>query len=205
MNQGFAAADDPSSPADWLLFWGSDDWAASPTVLAEVMAALEASEASGAELAEEWPDLLVSSGRYAHTFQTNAAQNSLGRIAAFQPPGLLTRAAYRRALLLGSTPPHQATLFGPGARRRLANYAPGFRLSADLDYFLQLSSFPSLRVQCLGLELVHMDSGGISGQQTRRRLQEVFHAYRRAFGWIWWFPFLLRYIRRLATWLERNR
>ena len=205
MNQGFAAAADPVSPADWLLFWGSDDWAASPTVLAEAMAGLEAAEASGAELAEEWPDLLVCSGRYAHTSQTNTAQSSLGRIAAFQPPGLLTRAAYRRALLLGSTPPHQATLFGPGARRRLAHYAPGFRLSADLDYFLQLSSHLGLRVQCLDRELVHMDAGGISGQQTRRRLQEVRHAYRRAFGWIWWFPFLSRYSRRLATRLGRNR
>jgi glycosyltransferase involved in cell wall biosynthesis len=200
MNHGFAAAADPSSPADWLLFWGSDDWAASATVLAEAMADLETSETSGTELRDGWPDLLVCRGRYA-----NAAQNSLGRIAAFQPPGLLTRAAYRRALLLGSTPPHQATLFGPGARRRLAHFAPGFRLSADLDYFLQLSNYPGLRVQCLNLELVHMDAGGISGQQTQRRLKEVRNAYRRAFGWIWWFPFLNRYIRRLATLLERNR
>jgi len=194
MNQGFAAA------ADWLLFWGSDDWAASRTVLAEAMAALEAAETSNTELRHGWPDLLVCRGRYA-----NASQNPLGRIAAFQPPGLLARAAYRRALLLGSTPPHQATLLGPGARRRLAHYAPGFRLSADLDYFLQLSRYPGLRVQCLDLELVHMDAGGISGQQTQRRLQEVRHAYRRAFGWIWWFPFLTRYSRRLATRLDRNR
>lgn len=107
MNQGFAAA------ADWLLFWGSDDWAASRTVLAEAMAALEAAETSDTQLRNEWPDLLVCSGRYA-----NAAQNSLGRIASFHPPGLLSRAAYRRALLLGSTPPHQATLFGLGARSR---------------------------------------------------------------------------------------
>jgi len=50
-----------------------------------------------------------------------------------------------------------------------------------------------------------MDAGGISGQQTQRRLKEVRNAYRRAFGWLWWFPFLSRYIRRLATLLERNR
>ena len=199
MNQGFAAAADPSSPTDWLLFWGSDDWAAAPTVLEEAIAALEASETSGTQLRDGWPDLLVCRGRYA-----NAAQNSLGRIAAFQPPGLLARAAYRRALLLGSTPPHQATLFGPRTRR-LAHFARGFSLSADLDYFLQLSSHPGLRVQCLDLELVHMDAAGISGQQTQRRLQEVSRAYRRAFGWIWWFPFLTRYIRRLATRLGRNR
>lgn len=200
MNQGFVAAADPTCPADWLLFWGSDDWAASPTVLAEAMEALGTSIRPLADTSQQWPDLLVCGGRYA-----NAAQGSLGRVAAFQPPGLLASSTYRRALLLGSTPPHQATLFGPGARRRLAQYAPGFRLAADLDYFLQLSNDPDLLVQCLDLELVHMDTGGISGKQTQRRLQEVRHAYRRAFGWIWWFPFLNRYIKRFASLLERNR
>jgi hypothetical protein len=107
--------------------------------------------------------------------------------------------------LFGSTPPHQATLFGPGARQLLSSYAPGFRLSADLDYFLQLSSYPGLRVQCLDLELVHMADGGVSGQQTQRRLGEVRRAYRRAFGWYWWFPFLMRYLRRAASLLDWSR
>ena len=91
---------------------------------------------------------------------------------------------------------------GPPARRR--DPVPGFRLSADLDDFLQLSRSTDLVVQCLDLELVHMAAGGISGQQTQRRLQEVRRAYRRAFGWRWWFPFVLRYVRRVASLLERN-
>ena len=98
-----------------------------------------------------------------------------------------------------ATLPPQAPLCGPGARRHLARYAPCSRLSADLDYFLQLSRHSDLKVQCLDLELVHMAAGGVSGQQTQRRLQEVRRAYRRAFGWRWWFPFLARYGRRLAS------
>jgi glycosyltransferase involved in cell wall biosynthesis len=191
MNHGFSHA----GPADWLMFWGSDDWAATPTVLAEVAAALETAVSNG-----EAPDLLVCSGRYA-----DAVSGSLGRATVFQATGLLDGAAFRRALLLGSTPPHQATLFGPGARQRLASYSAGFRLSADLDYFLQLSRHPDLRVQCLDLELVHMADGGVSGQQTQRRLKEVRRAYRSAFGWYWWFPFLMRYLRRVASLLERSR
>lgn len=190
MNQGFAEA----VPHDWLLFWGSDDWAAGPTVLGRVAAALEKVASLGTT-----PDLLVCLGRYA-----DAASGSLTRSTMFQPAGLISSAAYRRALLLGSTPPHQATLLGPGARRRLARYDPGFRLSADLDYFLQLSRSVDLVVQTLDLELVHMAAGGISGQQTQRRLQEVRRAYRRAFGWRWWFPFVARYVRRLVSLLERN-
>jgi len=191
MNQGFSHA----SPADWLLFWGSDDWAAAPTVLAEAAASIESALSNGIG-----PDLLVCRGRYA-----DAASGSLARATVFQPAGVLDVAAYRRALFLGSTPPHQATLFGPGARQRLASYAPGFRLSADLDYFLQLSRHPDLRVQCIDLELVHIADGGVSGQQTQRRLKEVRFAYRCAFGWSWWFPFLMRYLRRVASLLAWSR
>jgi glycosyltransferase involved in cell wall biosynthesis len=190
MNHGFAEA----SFDDWLLFWGSDDWAAGPEVLTQVIAALERSASQGTT-----PDLLVCTGRYAV-----AASGALSRTTEFQPSGLLGTDAYRRALWLGSTPPHQATLFGPGARRHLDRYAPGFRLSADLDYFLQLSSHPALRVQCIDLELVHMADAGVSGQQTQRRLQEVARAYRRAFAWRWWFPFVARYIRRLASLFGRR-
>ena len=185
MNQGFSEA----ASDDWLLFWGSDDWAAGPGVLAQVAAALDRAASQGPS-----PDLLVCRGRY-----VEAASGALARSTVFHAAGVFGTLAYRRALWLGSTPPHQATLFGPGARRHLSCYAPGFRLSADLDYFLQLSRQPGLRVQCLDLELVHMAEGGVSGQQTQRRLQEVCRAYRRAFAWRWWFPFVARYIRRLAS------
>lgn len=191
MNQGFVAA----SPADWILFWGSDDWAAAPNVLARLAASFYMATSHSMP-----PDLLVCGGRYA-----DADSGALARATVFQSAGFLDVAGYRRALLLGSTPPHQATLFGPGARQRLARYASGFRLSADLDYFLQLSGHPGLRVQCLDLELVHMSDGGVSGQQTQRRLQEVRRAYRRAFGWYWWFPFFMRYLRRVASLLEWRR
>lgn len=190
MNQGFAEA----AFDDWLLFWGSDDWAAGPTVLAHVAATLDLAASQGLP-----PDLLVCRGRY-----VDAYSGALSRPTIFQAAGLFSTAAYRRALWFGSTPPHQATLFGPGARRHLARYAPGFRLSADLDYFLQLSSHPGLRVQCLDLELVHMADAGVSGQQNQRRLQEVARAYRRAFAWSWWFPFVARYIRRLASLFGRR-
>lgn len=183
MNRGFTEA----ALDDWLLFWGSDDWAAGSAVLAQVVAGLEDAASQGGA-----PDLLVCRGRY-----VDAASGALTRTTVFQTPGFLRSAAYRRALWYGSTPPHQATFFGPGARRHLSRYAPGFRLSADLDYFLQLSRHPELRVQCLDLSLVHMSDAGVSGQQTIRRLLEVRRAYRRAFGWRWCFPFVARYIRRL--------
>ncbi len=88
MNQGFALA----APLDWLLFWGSDDWAAEPQCLEAAITAIQAVDST--------PDLLVCQGRYADT-DTHA----LGRPTRFQPAGLLNTARYRRALWLGSTPP----------------------------------------------------------------------------------------------------
>jgi glycosyltransferase involved in cell wall biosynthesis len=187
MNQGFALATHGES---WLLFWGSDDWAASPQVFELVAKGLQAAWGRGAD-----PDLLVATGRYVEPADAAAGTPpSLGRRSVFR-----WRHSYRRSLFLGSTPPHQATLIGPGARRHLARYADGFRLSADLDYFLQLSRWPDLEVEGLALELVHMQSGGVSGRESRRRFQEVRRAYGRAFGWLWWLPYGLRYVQRLAS------
>ena len=180
MNQGFSQADNN----EWVLFWGSDDWAAGPSVFSDLMSHIEGTS--------RLPDLLVCSGRY-----VGSSSQVLTRASFFHPPGLLNATEFRRMLFLGSTPPHQATLFGPGARQRLANYDSSFRLSADLDYFLQLSKSIGLKVQCVELELVHMSDGGVSGKQTKRRLQEVRRAYRRAFGWGWWFTFMARYIQRI--------
>jgi glycosyltransferase involved in cell wall biosynthesis len=190
MNQGFAAAE----PDDWLLFWGSDDWAASSTMLEGLIGALQRTVANGV-----LPDLVVCGGRY-----VDATTGALGRFTTFHTTALLRGSAYRRALLLGSTPPHQATLFGPGARSRLDRYASWYRLSADLDYFLRISCHSDLQVQCLDLELVHMANSGISSQQTQRRLQEVRRAYQRTFGTVWWFPFLARYMRRMFSLLNRR-
>ena len=186
MNQGFAAA----GPADWLLFWGSDDWAAAPDVLERAASALVAGPAS---------DLLVCRGRYvARGDPEGSGLDRPGRPARFACAPCAAGPAYRRALFRGSTPPHQATLIGPGARARLARYDLDLRLAADLDYFLRLSRREDLRVRVLDLELVAMGEGGVSGVEHRRRLAEVRRAYRRAFGALWPLPFLLRYLRRLV-------
>ena len=183
MNQGFSLAE----PDEWILFWGSDDWAAGPHVMAEAVAAIETATLS--------PDLLICSGRYA-----DLASRSLTRTTVFRSAGLLSSSAYRRSLFFGCTPPHQATLIGPGARRYLACYDTGFLLSADLDYFLRLSCFSDLLIQCIDLEFVHMANDGVSGRQTKLRLREVSRAYQSSFGFLWWFTFTARYLRRLFSW-----
>tara|TARA_B100000073_G_scaffold278776_1_gene239172 strand:+ start:2929 stop:3504 length:576 start_codon:yes stop_codon:yes gene_type:complete len=183
MNQGFSHA----RASEWILFWGSDDWAASPNVFSHLIDLIHQTSTDNAP-----PDLLVGLGRYA-----DLSSLLLGRTSSFLPSSNLSSSTYRRALFLGSTPPHQATVFGPGARGLLDSYDPDFRLAADLDFFLRLSQFSGLNIQTLNFEIVHMGIGGVSSKATFRRLREVKKAYVRAFGYLWVIPFLTRYFRRL--------
>jgi hypothetical protein len=195
MNQAIAAVDSHS----WLLFWGSDDFAPSPVVINKLNNAVQEAERSPSS-----PDLIVCRGRY-----TNDIDRDLGREASFVPMKgqwslRISARRYRQLLFLGATPPHQATLFSPKVREYISQFSPSFRLSADLEYFLRISRCPGLIVNCIDLELVHMGDAGISGRQTRRRLLEVWRAYFNAFGILWWFPFMLRYVRRSASLLIKT-
>ena len=192
MSQGFAAA----RHEDWLLFWGSDDWASSTHALADL---LQVQSGDGCA-----PDLVVCAGRYVSSDgQPTRASSFFSTSRAFDSKPLLwtdlSSRRYRRFLFLGATPPHQATLFGPGAIQKINSYRPGLRLAADLDYFLRLAVFSPLCIRVANLQLVHMTEGGVSAQQTRRRLEEVRLSYQRAFGCFWVLPFLLRYLRRAWT------
>ena len=71
--------------------------------------------------------------------------------------------------------------------------------ACGVDYFLRLAALSPLCIRVANLELVHMSEGGVSAQQTRRRLEEVRMSYQRAFGFFWVLPFLLRYLRRAWT------
>lgn len=175
-------------PTEWLLFWGSDDWASSSSVFAQLVQCIRSSATCGFR-----PDLIVGTGRY-----IDRMTGAVVRHTSFR-----WNHDFRKSLFFGSTPPHQATLIGPRAREELPMYHPWYHLSADLDYFLRLSTYSNLRVKVVDIELVCIGVGGISAQRTRRRLHEVIHAYKLAFGWLWWFPFVFRYYHRILSLFKR--
>jgi glycosyltransferase involved in cell wall biosynthesis len=188
MNQGIKCA---NSKNDWILFWGSDDQAASPLVLESVAKRLQYYAAIN-----DQPDLLVCSGIYydPNVLTDRNSRHSFGRKTTF-----IFRHSFRRSLFLGSTPPHQATFFSPRALSYLPKYSSLFRLSADLDYFLRLSGFSEIKVQVENIEVVWIGDSGVSKQQTKKRLREVKLAYKQAFGAQWWIPFFSRYLQRLQS------
>ena len=185
MSQGFEYA----LPDEWVLFWGSDDVAAGPNVFQDLASFLESSSSL--------PDVLVCDGRY-----FDPKTGLLKRIASFDNYGFFDASEFRRALFFGSTPPHQSTLFGPRLKILLSRYSSCFKLSADLDYFLKLSRFNPLHVRSIKFDLVHMSLGGISGRQLSRRMREVIRAYFTAFGVLFVFPLIARYVRRIYSFFK---
>lgn len=178
MNIGFRLL----QPDEWALFWGSDDWASTPRSLQDAL-----SDSSLQEC-----DLLVCRGRYIRPEPKGALR--LERVTSFR-----WFFSYRVSLLLGSTPPHQCTLIGPGARKLLNRYDDRFGIAADLNYFLTLARRGSCLVSASPVCLVDIAVGGVSGVEHRRRFHEVVHAYRNAFSIFWPIPFLMRYFQRLLT------
>ena len=186
MNQGFHEA----QPGEWILFWGSDDWAADSTVLQKLI------EAIPQQSEDNSTDLVIAKGRYVNT------KGQLTRRTSFSSKESrinLEKAKFRRKLFFGETPPHQGTLFGPSAQSKLNHYREKFPLSADLDYFLRLSDVKELNICCLDLEIIHMQEGGASGQHTKSRFNQVKTSYSETFGNLWWIPFISRYIRRTIS------
>jgi glycosyltransferase involved in cell wall biosynthesis len=178
MNIGFSLL----RPSEWVLFWGSDDWASSPSSLFDAISDPGMLDA----------DLVVCRGRY-----ISPGSNGVPRIV--RATSFCWFVTYRLSLFLGSTPPHQCTLIGPGARCLKDSYNDRYRIAADLEYFLTLSSSPACRVRISPVQLVDIAVGGISGVEHRNRIKEVLLAYCIAFGPCFVFPFIGRYLQRLAT------
>ena len=191
MSQGFAEA----RPEDWVLFWGSDDWASSPHALADLM---QVQSGYGCV-----PDLVVCSARYfssdGQPSRTSCFSSKLrashGRSLSWTDlsPPLPSFFVFRRH----SSSPSDALWAWCYPRRSIASALVS--VWPDLDYFLRLAAFSPLCIRVANLELVYMREGGVSAQQTRRRLDEVRLSYQRAFGFSWVLPFLLRYLWRVCT------
>lgn len=188
MNQGIKSSDCTN---DWILFWGSDDQAASPLVLELVAKRLEIYKQEN-----NLPDLLVCDGTYYHI---DSSANSSNKLSFGRKTKFTYHHSFRRSLFLGSTPPHQATFFSPNVLRTLPEFATDLKLSADLDYFLKLSTCAKITILVEDLEIVWIGDSGVSNRETKRRFTEVQAAYKRAFGNQWWIPFSLRYLQRVQS------
>ncbi len=183
MNQGFKTIKDN----ELVLFWGSDDWAISPSAFEDVISKVNSYKNKY--------DLLICRGRYIDYKTKKITRNS----NFFKNKLLisLNRKMFRKSLFLGMTPPHQATFFNKNAFDKLSSFSENLELASDLDYFLKFSSIDNISILVLNNQLVNMSTNGVSSQKNILRFKEVFYSYKNIFGIFFFVPYTLRYIRRI--------
>ncbi len=183
MNQGFKTIKDN----ELVLFWGSDDWAISPSVFEDIISKINSYKKKY--------DLLICRGRYID-FKTQR----ITRYSNFFKNKFLTslnKETFKKSLFLGMTPPHQATFFNKNAFEKLPSFSEKLQLASDLDYFLKFSCIDKISILVLDNELVNMSNNGISSQKNLLRFKEVLYSYKNIFGIFFFVPYILRYIRRI--------
>ncbi len=188
MNQGFKTSDNN----EYTLFWGSDDWPANKYTLEDISNFVLSYRSS-----IETNHFYIFSSRY---FSNKL--NCLVRKSSFPNikfPRSLAHISFRLLLFLGFTPPHQATLFSPLVKKLISEYNPKYKLSADLDYFLRLSSKTIVNFKVSTQEVVYMSDSGTSSASLGLRLLNVLSSYFNSFGIFFPIPFLLRYFNRLIS------
>ena len=178
MNEGFSESKDN----EWTIFWGSDDWAFSTNSLENLSNGIKILSKNSI------PDLVLCKGIYVND------KNIIIRSTKFNY--LIN---YSLSIFFGSSPPHQAAIFGKGVRRVLNNYALEYKLAADLDYFTKIAKFKNLNIKKLDLNFVKIGTGGISQKNSKLKFIEVYRIYKKRFTFLWIVPFISRYIFRLLT------
>ena len=182
MNQGFKTIKDN----ELVLFWGSDDWAISPSVFEDIISKVNSFKNKY--------DLLICRGRYIDFKSKKIIRKSNFFKNKFSI--YLDRKMFRKNLFLGMTPPHQATFFTKNAFDKISSFSENLELASDLDYFLNFSCINNISILVLNNELVNMSTNGISSQKNILRFKEVFYSYKKFFGLYFFVPYTLRYIRR---------
>ena len=178
MNDGFNEANED----EWLIFWGSDDWAFSNKSLDNLFIQIKKLSKKSV------PDLIVCNGKYINKSDKIVRSTKFNYFIN-----------YWLSIFFGGSPPHQATILGSGVRKFLNKFATEYKLAADLDYFIKLANLKKIKINKVNLDFVKIGCGGISQQKSKLRFYEVYKIYKASYSFFWIIPFISRYIYRILT------
>ena len=184
MNSGFEHA----KTDEWILFWGSDDWAATSTILEEIKNELE-----DILKKDNTPDLIFTKAKYINK------ENKIKRTSQFNFVKNM-----KISMFLGGSPPHQSTLFGNGARKLINRYSSKYRIAGDLDYFCKISKFKKIKIKLINKYSVLMLNEGVSQKENSLKLKEVLNIYKEQYGIAFFIPFIIRYLKRIYSILKKS-
>ncbi len=191
MNQAFKIVND----IDWLIFWGSDDYAFSKNIIELISNHIKNNLENGSYF-----DLMIYKANY-----FCKEKNLMNRVSYFaEKESNYNSSRYKTQLFFGSSLPHQATIFSPKVRSRNLKYNLKFKLAADLEYFLKLSEFKDLNVKIYKTKIVSIGDNGVSSKKHLIRTYEVVTLYLKYFRFLFFVPFLFRYLRRILSLLKKK-
>ena len=188
MNQGLKNA----KKGEWILFWGSDDWAYNKNVFSKLVKKINQYE-------ELDPYLIIAKARY---YDFKKSQMKRKSIFLRKNLNVINSKTFRKYLFLGCSPPHQGTIFSPKAVEISNIYNEKFSIAGDLNYFLKISNFKNINILLFNSNLVIMGLGGYSSFSNWKRIKEVLNIYFKNFKYFVIFPLLLRYLMRFFSLLE---
>ena len=101
---------------------------------------------------------------------------------------------YKKLLFLGFRQTHQGTLINPRLNLKDLRYNHKYSLAADLNFYLDCAK-NKLKARIINMNVVDIGIGGISRKNHIKRFKEVIYIYWKNFKFLFFVPFILRYIK----------
>ena len=183
MNDGFKYA----KRNEWILFWGSDDFASSKDTILTLRNFINKKDFNG-------KDMLLFKGQFfEHNSKKLVSKNHFSKVINSK----LDVQTYRKFLFRGFRQAHQATLINPHNDLSKLRYDIRYSLAADLNYYLQSSHLIKSNIYLVNIHLVNIGVGGISRQKHLLRTFQVISIYWKEFKFNFLLSIIFRYLKKL--------
>jgi len=189
MNEGLKF----SQKADFVLFWGSDDYCSDKEAFNKIINAIKKTK-------ETNPDIFLCKAIYIDEKNKKVLRSSY----FLKKNKFLNFQEINNLIFYGSSPPHQGTIYSSKLFDNNFSYDIEYKLASDLDLFIKIALNNSTLIKNIDEMIVHLGNTGISNRSTGLRLREVKRIYSKYFRVLWFIPFFMRYVRRLRSRLLTN-
>ena len=168
---------------EWILFWGSDDYAFNNKSIENIRKEIKTYNSQ---------DLIIFQGRFVN--HSTGISNSSNHFSSLNTQNI-NAYKYKNILFKGFRQPHQGTLINPRNNLKSLKYNTKFTLAADLNFYLDCTKIKNLKVRIVRKNIVNIGEGGISRRKNIVRFKEVINIYFKYFKFLFFVPFVLRYIK----------
>lgn len=168
---------------EWMFFWGSDDYAYSNKIISKVRKTI---------IENRFNDLIIFKGRFVDLeTRKEKSKNHFSKLKT----KILKKNDYKKLLFLGFRQTHQGTLINPRLNLKNLRYNDKYFLAADLNFYLDCAKKKTLKASIVNMNIVDIGIGGISRKNHLKRFKEVINIYWNNFNFLFFVPFILRYIK----------